>query len=376
MKRLLTRAAMAAGLATLLISSSAPAQDWPDPGDRARTRAEERQQRREERRAAREARRAEWNARWENWQFDADNAHILFGRDYTLPEGSHTSEGIVVVGGDAKIDGEAGDDVLVVGGDLTVGPKAIIHGDVSMVGGTLTRDPAARIDGEVSVAHVDWPRWSWSGWPWMVPGVGRFWWAGAALAFTVGRFFLVLLLSLVLISVAPRLTHSIASRFVAAPGTSAIAGFGAEILFAPVTVAVVIALVITIVGIVLLAALPFVFAGFALLWITGYAAIAALLGARLRGADWYVNGLRPIDVVVGSVMLSGLTLAGQVLMLGPSWTLPFATMVKGTGWAIEYLAWTVALGAALTAWVRRNGFDSTPVPPPIPPLPTPAPSSL
>jgi hypothetical protein len=245
-----------------------------------------------------------------------------------------------------------------------------------MVGGTIDRDPAARIDGDVSVAHVDWPHWSWAGWPWAISDAGRYWWAGAALAFTVGRFFLVMLISVLLIGVAPRLTHSIAARFVAAPGVAAIAGFGTEILFAPVTVAVVIALVITIIGIVLLAALPFVFAGFTLLWIAGYAAVAALLGARLRGYDWYANGLRPFDVVVGSCALSALTLFGQVLMLGPGWTLPFATMVKGTGWAIEYRAWTVALGAALTAWMRRDGFDSTPVPPPIPPLPTPAPSSL
>jgi hypothetical protein len=50
-------------------------------------------------------------------------------------------------------------------------------------------------------------------------------------------------------------------------------------------------------------------------------------------------------------------------------------MVKSTGWAVEYIAWTVALGAALTAWARRDGFDNSHTSA-VPPLPTPAPSTM
>jgi hypothetical protein len=55
--------------------------------------------------------------------------------------------------------------------------------------------------------------------------------------------------------------------------------------------------------------------------------------------------------------------------------LPFAAMVKGTGWFVEYVAWTFALGAAVTAWMQRNGWDGNMVPPPLP-TPSPAPSAM
>jgi hypothetical protein len=137
-----------------------------------------------------------------------------------------------------------------------------------------------------------------------------------------------------------------------------------------------IALVITIIGIPLLAGLPLLAAGFGLVWVAGYTAVAGLLGSRLRGTDWYVNGLRPVDVFLGSCILSGITLFGQVLLMGDGSLAPFSLLVRSTGWIIEYIAWTIGLGAALTAWLRPRGFDTSAVPPVVPPVPTPSPSAL
>jgi hypothetical protein len=156
-----------------------------------------------------------------------------------------------------------------------------------------------------------------------------------------------------------------------------VAGVTGEILFAPALVCLAILLIITIVGIPLLAALPLIVGVFALTWLAGYAVVAGLLGARLRGADWFVNGIRPIDVFIGSCILSSVTLVGQVLMLSPGWFAPLALLVRGTGWTIEYIAWTIGLGAALLAWWRPgNGFNPGSVPPVVPPLPSPSPSAL
>ena len=157
---------------------------------------------------------------------------------------------------------------------------------------------------------------------------------------------------------------------------SAVAGFAAQIFFAPALVVLAVALVITIVGIPLLAGLPFLVAAFGLLWVGGYATVAGVLGARLRGrSDWYVTGLRPLDVVMGCLMLSSISIFGQMLMIS-SWEGPFAMLVRGTGWTVEYFAWTVGLGAALTAWMRPRGLNAQAVPPRIPPLPTPSPTGL
>jgi len=352
--------------------------------DRAASRAAERLEREQER-AARLQQQADERARREeervqrrlDRQFDNDDgAHILLGQDYDLPEGSTATENVIVFGGTATINGQAESDVVVVGGSIRLGPKSVVKGDVSVVGGSLDRDPAARVDGNVHVAHVSVP-WSW-GWTWPIafPGVRRLWWEGAALAFTVGRFALVLFLSVLLVTVAPRRTSSIAARLVTGPGISSLAGVAGEILFAPALVCLAILLVITIVGIPLLAGLPLVAGAFALTWVAGYATVAGLVGARLRGADWYVHGIRPVDVFIGSCVLSIITLVGQVMMFSPAWMSPFAVMVRGTGWMIEYVAWTVGLGAALIAWLRPGGFNPGSVPPVLPPLPSPTPSAF
>ena len=215
--------------------------------------------------------------------------------------------------------------------------------------------------------------WSWGwGWPIALPTINRVWWQGAALAFTIGRFVLILVLSILLVTVAPRWTASVAARLVTGPGLSLVAGFAGEILFAPALACLAIVLIITIIGIPLLAALPLVAAAFALTWVSGYAVVAGLLGARLRGTDWYVHGIRPVDVFIGSCILSSVTLVGQLLMLSPGWLAPFAILVRGTGWMVEYVAWTIGLGAALTAWLRPGGFTRGSVPPVVPPLPSPS----
>jgi hypothetical protein len=348
--------------------------------DRAARRTAERLEREQER-AARLQQQADERARRTeerfqrrlDRQFDSgDGAHILLGQDYDLPEGSTTTENVIVFGGTATINGHVDSDVVVVGGSMRLGPKSAVKGDVTVVGGSLDRDPAAQVAGDVHVAHVSVP-WSW-GWTWPIgfPGVSRFWWDGAALAFTVGRFALVLFLSILLVTVAPRRTSSIAARLVTGPGISSVAGFAGEILFAPALACLAVLLVITIVGIPLLAGLPLVAGAFALTWVAGYATVAGLLGARLRGGDWYEYGIRPVDVFIGSCVLSIVTFVGQVMMFSPAWMAPFAVMVRGTGWTIEYIAWTVGLGAALIAWLRPGGFNPGSAPPVLPPLPSPS----
>jgi hypothetical protein len=376
MMRLLIRTVLAAVALTVILPHAIHAQN--DFGERAGQRAERLRERADRFRQRAERRAEQLQQRIEDRvdRLDGrDGAHIVIAHDYRLSEGSTAGEKVVVFAGNANIEGHAEDDVVVLGGTLRLGPKAVVDGDVSVVGGRLDRDPAAVVRGDVDVAHVSVPEWAWT-WPdeWPV-SVNRFWWEGAALAFTIGRFVLVLFLSVLLVVVAPRWTASIAGRLSASPGGSLIAGFAGEIFFAPLLVLLTVALVVTIIGIPLLAGIPILIAACALLWVTGYAALAGVLGARLRGVDWHSNGLGVVDVIIGSSVLSSLTLFGQVLIVTGGWLSPLAMLVRGSGWTIEYIAWTVALGAALTAWMRRGGFDTRQVPPVVPPLPTPSPTA-
>src|SRR5690606_29553602 len=105
---------------------------------------------------------------------DDRGAHLVFGKSYTLPEGSTVSEHVVVIGGSAIVNGHAENDVTVIGGPLRVGAKAVIDGYVAVAGGGLDRDPAAQDAGAVEVTRISLPQWAWHrewasvGWPALV----------------------------------------------------------------------------------------------------------------------------------------------------------------------------------------------------------------
>jgi hypothetical protein len=280
-------------------------------------------------------------------------------RDYYLPADATASEPIVVIGADATIDGRADDDVVVIGGTLRLGPKAVVDGDVVNVGGEAVIDPAATIRGKVDTAVVVWPEIAWGvGWP---VGNWRGWWPLAALSATVLRLSLVLIVSLLLTVVAPGWIRSMGIRASSA-FSSGLLGAAAEILFIPVLIALVIGLVISIVGIPLLGAIPLALALGALAWTGGFAAVAACLGARLRGRSIATSSSLVADLLIGFVAIAGLTIVAHVISLGSGWMTPLGWMTRAAGMAIEYVGWTIGLGAALSGrFVKSNGMPPLPV---------------
>jgi hypothetical protein len=280
-------------------------------------------------------------------------------RDYYLAAGATAAEPIVVIGGDATIDGHASADVVVIGGTLRLGPKAVVEGDVVAVGGDAVIDPAATVRGDVDTAVVVWPNIDWGvGWPfWNWRG----WWPFAALSATLTRLSLVLIVSLLLTIVAPRWVRSMGVR-ASSTVSSGLLGAAAEIVFVPALIAVIIGLVVSIVGIPLLGAIPFALALGMLAWTGGFAAVAACLGARLRGSSVATSSSLVTDVLIGFTAISALSIMAHLISVGSGWTSPLGWMMHAGGIAIEYVAWTIGLGAALSCrFVRSN-----PMPPPTP----------
>jgi hypothetical protein len=345
------------------VLSAAPAfaqaeADWTEQERRehARQRQEARDEARERREEQREARREAW----ERWRREGrDGVHFRMLRDYYLAGEATASEPIVVIGADATIDGHAADDVVVIGGTLRLGPKAVVDGDVVNVGGEAVIDPAATVRGKVDTAVVVWPEIAWGvGWPmesW------RQWLPFAALSATVLRLSLVLIVSLLLTVVAPGWIRSMGIRASSA-FSSGLLGAAAEVLFIPVLIALVIGLVISIIGIPLLGAIPLALALGALAWTGGFAAVAACLGARLRGSSIATSSSLVTDLLIGFVAIAGLTIVAHVISLGPGWMTPLGWMTRAAGMAIEYVGWTIGLGAALSGrFVRSNGMPALPV---------------
>jgi hypothetical protein len=350
--------------------------DWTvqDLREEARQRRDEARQRLREARAdarerARELR-EEWRdarrEQWERWRRDGrDGVHFRMLRNYYLAAGATAHEPIVVFGGDATIDGQTDSDVVVIGGTLRLGPKAVVGGDVVTVGGEAVIDPAATVRGDIDTAVVDMPRIDWGvGWPvWNVTGNWGAWWPFAALSATVLRLSLVLMVSLLLTVVAPGWVRSMGVRASSA-FSSGLVGAAAEILFIPVLIAVVVGLAVSIVGIPLLGAIPFALAFGALAWTGGFAAVAACLGARLRGGSIATSSSLVTDLLIGFVAICGLTIVAHVIFVGPGWMTPFGWMTRAAGMAMEYVAWTIGLGAALSGRCVRPRATPPPVPAP------------
>ena len=359
--------AVAFVLSAAPVFAQAEREDWTvqDRREAARQRREEARERwrqaredaRERMQEWREARREEW-ARWR--RDGRDGVHFRMLRDYYLAADATAREPIIVVGADATIDGHADNDVVVIGGTLRLGPKAVVGGDVVTVGGDTVIDPAATVRGTVDTAGVTMPNvrwdfgmpvWSWRMWPF------------AALSATVLRLSLVLMVSLLLTVVAPEWVRAMGMR-ASSVLSAGLLGAVAEVLFVPALIVVIIGLAISIVGIPLLGAIPFALALAALAWTGGFAAVAASLGARLRGGSIERSSSLVSDLLIGFIVLSGLTVAAQVIVAGTGGMTRLGWMMGAAGMAVEYVAGTIGLGAALSGRFVRPRATPPPMPAP------------
>jgi hypothetical protein len=279
-----------------------------------------------------------------------DGVHLRFLRSYTLAEGETSAEPIVVIGGSARIDGRVEDDVVVVGGGLRLGPKAVIQGNAVTVGGSVSLEPGASVQGTIDEA-VLWPGVTvdpdWSAW-W--PTV-TFWGSVFRLSFTM-------LIAVLLTLAAPGWIDNISSR---SAGASILTGLAVEVLIVPVLAIVTIMLIVSIIGIPLLATIPFVLAALALLWVAGFTGVAVRIGrAFRRGGD--ATRASVMDFLIGYAIIIGITVLAQLMAYGLGWLSPVTWPVRSAGLIVEFVAWTVGLGAAVTSLFTGRRI----VPPPVP----------
>jgi hypothetical protein len=287
---------------------------------------------------------------------------IRVGKDFHLPADQSVTWPVIVIGGSAAIDGRTEDDVVVVGGSVRIGPSAQVRANIVSVGGAVEVANSAEVTGEIHDISVLWPeiRFALREWMWQLD---EGWWAALMLAGTIARFALIMLAACLMALVAPGWIRRIEDRMTDAPLASGIAGLAAEVLALPLFLVLIAGLVLTIIGIPLLLLVPFAVLAFLLTWLAGFASVAAQLGGKLRARSGDAWGSTVIDVAAGVMLLFVVTFIGNLLSFGPWFMGPVATAFGLAGFVIEYLAWTVGLGAALLAPIyRRWQFGPPPVP--------------
>ncbi|MFN7981571.1 MAG: hypothetical protein U0Q11_06905 [Vicinamibacterales bacterium] len=284
---------------------------------------------------------------------------VRFGGDVTVEEGQTVEGDVVSVGGVVTVNGTVEGDVVSVGGGVNLGPHAVVEGKVTAVGGPLRRDPGAVVQGKAE--EIDLGGINLSGWTWRSNPVSKWWTSmlGSAFAFVgtlIRTAVLCLFAALVVLLGRDYMDRAGSIASTEAMKAGAI-GFASQILFIPLLVITAVVLVMTIIGIPLLLALPFVILALAVAGLVGFAGVSHRVGVfAFTRMGWntdnpYVVTMAGVVLVMAPVLLSRLASLGGVLMF------PFGVALGIFGAIVEYVAWTVGFGAVALSRFRKSRRD-------------------
>lgn len=291
---------------------------------------------------------------------------VRIGSGITIAKDERVDGDVVSVGGSVVVEGEVAGDVVVVGGSLTLKATARVRGDAVSVGGRITREPGAYVGGDeaeinapIHLGGFPWWKGPWSTfgpWGWgLVAGVGK-------LMRTLLLVGLVALLGMGLVLFFPRHLDEVSATVSQSFLKAGAVGFLTQILFFPGLVVLTVALTLSIVGILLLPALPLLVLAFLVAHLFGYIAVAQVAGRSVvqrvkRGiASPYVIMLLGLLAIVSITLLARLVgLTGGVLA-------GLALLLAALGLGVRYVAWTIGFGS-----VVLSRFGTRPVALPVTP---------
>jgi hypothetical protein len=295
-------------------------------------------------------------------------SRIAIGRSITVANDEEVSDAVVAIGGSVRVDGRIRNDLVVVGGSADIGPQAEIRGDIVVVGGTVERAPGARIYGRVSNVSIgEWstirlgglylPSWDF--------GEFGHW---LALFGTIFRVSLLAVLMIIALVIARAPVARIAQAAAAAPGRAFVAGLAAEVLFIPAMVIACIALVITIIGIPLVVMLvPIAIVTATVAMVLGFTALATRVGEWIEDRLGWRGHNAFAAAALGMIVIVAPTLAARVLGVAPGIGVAGFFLLT-TGIIVEFVIWTIGLGATLITGFGRWSIVPPPVPPPAMPV--------
>ena len=295
---------------------------------------------------------------------------IAVGQDVRIERDEEVTDAVVVIGGNLIIDGRVRDGVFVGGGDIHLSSTADVRGELVVAGGKITRDAGARHLGRVSyVSFGDWWRRNGSWLPSIRFGeVGRW----LSLVGTVARVSVLGLLMMIVLVVARAPVARIGRAALAEPLRAFLIGLAAEIFFLPFLIAASIGLAITIIGIPFVAVLvPMAIALATFAFVLGFTALACRLGEWVEDRLGWQPGNAFVATAIGFVILLGPTMLARFVDLA-DWGGPISLSILVVALTVEFVAWTMGVGAAIITGLGRWYT----VPPPImatPPVPPSAP---
>jgi hypothetical protein len=284
-----------------------------------------------------------------DWRGRHSDARVHIGGPVTVAENETVDGPVVAIGGSVTVDGDVREDVVAVGGNVKLGPKARVRGDVTTVGGTIQQDPAAEIDGKTNEIGFNWHDLH----------VGRVFWSFPAAGFlTFGpwvqlvvslfRMMLFALLAILVFLIAHNPVARIEQAAAVEPWKAGLVGLLTELLFLPVFILTIVFLAVSIIGIPLLLFVPpLAIVALIAAFVFGFTGVAYRVGRWAQHRFAWAPRSPFVLLLVGLAGIWALTILGHVVSLGgwPIWFVSAALLL--TGFLVEYVAWTVGLGAAI-----------------------------
>jgi hypothetical protein len=290
------------------------------------------------------------------------------GGDVNISQNERVEGDVVAIGGQVNVDGEVTGDVVAVMGGLTLGPHAVVRGEVTAVGGPFNRDPQAQVYGKVNEVGIGANGQTIPPYNINMRNIlfGTLASRVERVVTTIVRVLMFILFALIVMAVGQQPVRQIAARIGAEPVRSGLVGLLAEILFVPVLVVTILALVISIIGIPLLVLVPFGIILIGIVMLVGFTAAAYMVGTWTLDKFGRTERNPYLTAAIGIVVIAGLTLIGRLFALAVGGVgAPFYI----AGYVLEYLAWTVGFGAAIQTWIqmrRRPAAPAMTTPPPEP----------
>src|SRR5829696_1160914 len=288
-------------------------------------------------------------------------AKVNVGGDVQVEEDERVSDAVVAVFGNVDVRGRVEDDVVAVLGNVKLGPHAVITGSVTSVGGRIEQERGA--ENEIRLNPGPWHAAGHTWHPWRGRSIFSGWFS---LLGTLLRIALLTLLAVIVAIVASGPTLRITRKVAADPWVSGFVGLLAQVLFVPVLVLTVVVLAISIVGIPLLLLVPFALVALLFGVLMGFTGVARRVGEWAAGP--YKGPL--VATMVGIAVITAGAVVTRIVWLIPGPIAPLAFILWMIALFIEYIAWTVGLGALLLTRFGTRGPSTPPldvVPPPVPP---------
>ena len=183
-----------------------------------------------------------------------------------------------------------------------------------------------------------------------------------SLAGTIARVSLLVILMAGMLIVARAPVARVGRAALAEPLRALVIGLAAEIFFVPLLVAASIGLAITLIGIPFIAILvPIAIVMLVFAFVLGFTALACRIGEWIEDRFGWQPGNAFVATAIGFIVLLTPTVLARFLNVASDNVWPLTWGLVAIGLTVEFVAWTIGLGAALMTGLGRWYT----VPPPI-----------